>query len=217
MVGAFHAPMPAAAREPFAGREGGAFGGGDEPAGVATAEAGFLVGPRTLHGEDVVRRDTLAERVETPLVLFDRHGTIPATMSAGRAEWPSRSPEWFEERFWIWIHYAASKIARGELFEALEMLAYLRSQVLGPMLSRNLGHRQRGLRRIETKAPAHVRALTATVARYDKLDCWRALEASVSLYRDFRAGRPPENLAPKLEQTVVAYIDAHADLGREPL
>ena len=39
--------------------------------------------------------------------------------------------------------------ARGELFEAHDMLAFVRAQVLGPMLARNTGHLQRGVRRLE--------------------------------------------------------------------
>ena len=33
----------------------------------------------------------------------------------------------------MWVHYAAAKVARGELFEALDFMAFLRGQVLGPL------------------------------------------------------------------------------------
>lgn len=157
-----------------------------------------------------VRREALAERVETPLVAFDRSGGIGAVLAEGTVEWPGRSPEWFEERFWIWIHYGAAKIARGELFEAHDMLAFLRAQVLGPMLARDGGHRQRGVRRIELEMPAQVDALRATIASYDHTDCWRALEATVKLYRPCRAARLPQNLRPETERAVAAYIAQHA-------
>ena len=52
MVGAFHAPMAAAACEPLAGGERRAFCGGDEQTGLATGEAGFLVGGLTVHGDN---------------------------------------------------------------------------------------------------------------------------------------------------------------------
>jgi predicted nucleotidyltransferase len=156
-----------------------------------------------------VRRDDLAHRVETPLLAFDRHGTTEAALRTGSASWPARESEWFEERFWIWVHYGATKIARGELFEAHDMLAFLRAQVLGPMLARNGGRRQRGVRQIEFEAPAHVPELARTVARYDREDCWRALEAAADIYLSYRRGRLPGNAAPEIERAVLSYIAAH--------
>jgi predicted nucleotidyltransferase len=153
-----------------------------------------------------VRRESLAERVETPLIAFDRHGTIEAALRAGTATWPSRTPEWFEERFWIWIHYGATKIARGELFEAHDMLAFVRGQVLGPMLARKAGQRQRGVRWLEFEAPADVPELTQTIARYERGDCWRALLATVELYRKYRRDHHPLNLRPETERAVLDYI-----------
>lgn len=45
------------------------------------------------------------------------------------------SLQWFEARAWIWLHYAATKLARGELYEAIGMLGFFREQVLGPLFS----------------------------------------------------------------------------------
>lgn len=156
-----------------------------------------------------VTRDDLAVRVETPRIVFDRDGTLPAALAAGSAAWPARPPEWFEERFWIWVHYAAAKIARGELFEALDLLAFLRSQVLGPLLARAGGHRQRGVRRVEIESPAEVVALAAVVARHDRADCWRALDAAIDLYRRLRTDRPPANTDAGRERAVLAYLARH--------
>jgi len=52
MVRTFHAPMAAASAEPLAGREGSAFCGGDEQAGFAAEDAGFLMSKLTLHRDD---------------------------------------------------------------------------------------------------------------------------------------------------------------------
>lgn len=153
-----------------------------------------------------VTRAALAQRVETPLVAFDRDGTMDTTLRAGTAEWPAHPPEWFEERFWIWVHYGATKIGRGELFEAHDLLTFVRAQVLGPMIARHLGQPQRGVRRIELDAAAHVPELAQTVARYDRGDCWRALEVTVELYRRYRNDRVPQNLRPERERAVLAYV-----------
>lgn len=153
-----------------------------------------------------VTRDDLAARVETPLVAFDRAGTMPAVLAAGTAAWPVRTPEWFEERFWIWVHYGATKIARGELFEAIDLLTALRAQVLGPMLARNGGRRQRGVRRIEQESPANVPELARTIACHDRADCWRALAAAVELYRRYREPFRPAEPRADAERAVLAYV-----------
>ncbi|MER7057532.1 MULTISPECIES: hypothetical protein [unclassified Streptomyces] len=31
--------------------------------------------------------------------------------------------QWIEDRFWIWVHYGATKLGRGELFEVNGFLA----------------------------------------------------------------------------------------------
>ncbi len=161
-----------------------------------------------------VTEDVLAQRVETPHVVFDRTGTVAEALRGGTSEWPARSPEWFEDRFWIWVHYGAAKIARGELFEANDMLAFMRSQVLGPMLARNHGRRQRGVRRVEFEAPEQVEELATTIARYEAADCWRALQATVELYRRYRLPHLPRNLNPEAEAAVCAYIAEWAARGR---
>ena len=150
----------------------------------------------------------LATRVETPQLLFDRSGAVAPALSAGTAEWPSRPPEWFEERFWIWAHYGATKIARGELFEAIDLLTWIRGQVLGPMLARNLGRQQRGVRRVEQWSAEGTAQLTGTLAKHDAADCRRALHASIALYRELRRPCLPANENARAEAAVVAFVAA---------
>jgi hypothetical protein len=157
-----------------------------------------------------VTRDSLAQRVETPLVAFDREGKAAAAVGAGVAEWPLHTPEWFEDRFWIWAHYGAGKIARGELFEAHDLLAFVRAQVLGPMLARKGQHRQRGVRQIEFEDPDQVAVLARTIPLYDRADCWRALSATVDMYVEYRRFCPPSNQCGKAESAVRAYIAEYA-------
>lgn len=130
-----------------------------------------------------VSLDDVAIRVEDPFILWERDGRLSAALAHGKAEYPARSQQWIEDRFWIWVHYAATKIARGELFEALDCLSFLRATVLGPLALARAGARPTGVRKLETTAPAFAVELQPTVASYDAIDCLRALRACVDLYR----------------------------------
>ena len=65
------------------------------------------------------------------------------------------------------VHYCAVKTGRGEVFEAADFLAYLRGQVLGPLILPEAGQRPSRVRRLETTAPARAKQLEATVATHD--------------------------------------------------
>lgn len=146
----------------------------------------------------------LAERVEDPVVLWERDGRIDAQLRRGTAEYPEPDAGWIERRCWVWVHYAALKIGRGELFEALHMLDYLRTSVLGPLGLVRAGARPSGVRRVETAAPELAERLRATVAAYDRADCLRALGACVDVYRWLRPTESPA--ASAAEARVVRYL-----------
>ena len=135
-----------------------------------------------------VSLDDVAKRVEDPIVLWERAGRFEDALAAGNPEYPSPNPQWIEDRFWVWVHYAATKIGRGELFEAIGFLSFLRDSVLGPLGLQRAGARPTGVRKIETIAPEFARELRLTVATYDVADCLRALRASVELFRSLTPG-----------------------------
>ncbi|MEU9554342.1 hypothetical protein [Streptomyces fumanus] len=81
------------------------------------------------------------------------------------------------------MHYGATKLGRGELFEVIGFLAYLRETVLGPLAARRAGAAPRGVRHLETLAPAEARDLRSTVCGHDRTEAGRALLACVELYR----------------------------------
>lgn len=155
----------------------------------------------------------LAERVEDPAILWQRDARLEQALAAGVAEYPSPSAGWLEQRFWVWVHYTATKIGRGELFEALHLLDYLRSVVLGPLGLQQAGARPSGVRRVETAAPELARRLEATVSRYEAADCLRALHACVDVYRWLRAEAATDPSA--VELNVMAYLRELGD-AREP-
>jgi hypothetical protein len=172
-----------------------------------------LFGPPIVHVDlKFVTPEELAVRVEDPVLLWDRSGRARAALDAGTAAWPDPDPQWIEDRFWTWVHYAAAKIGRGELFEALDFTAFLREKVLGPLALREAGVPANGVRRVERDAPARARQMRETVARYDARDLVSAVRAAVALYRELRdrAGDPKLRQSPAAEAAAVDYLDAVA-------
>ena len=146
-----------------------------------------LYAPVPLHVDlKFVAVSDLAQRVEDPIVLWERDGRVTSALAAGSAAYPLPEAKWIEDRFWIWVHYGASKIARGELFEAMDFLAFLRMVVLGPLALQRAGARPQGVRKIESAAPTFAERLRETVARHDAASCAEALTAAVDLYRELR-------------------------------
>lgn len=167
-----------------------------------------LYGPPLLHVDlKFVTADDLDQRVETPLVAWARAPSIRERLRAGSAAWPNRPPQWFEDRFWIWIHYGATKIGRGEYFEALTTLSFVRDQVLGPLICRSVGRDQRGVRRLERLAPELATRLQGTIGTADEQDLKRAYAAAIALYRELRAGAPPEDQRPSREEAVSRFVE----------
>jgi predicted nucleotidyltransferase len=177
-----------------------------------------LYGPPVVHVDlKFLTPDELAVRVEDPVLLWDRQGRTRAALDAGSAAWPDPDPQWIEDRFWTWVHYAAAKIGRGELFEALDFTAFLRETVLGPLALRVAGAPANGVRRIERDAPARARQMRETVARYDARDLVSAVRAAVALYRELRDREGDSKLrrSRAAEAAAVEYLDAVARTLRE--
>ena len=147
-----------------------------------------LYGPPLLHVDlKFVRLGDLATRVEDGLVLWERIPETVAHATAGTlAAWPMPSLQWLEDRFWTWVHYAAAKIGRGELFECLDACAYFRSAVLGPLLAVDRKRRPQGVRRLELYAGDALPELRQTVGNHTRDGCVRALRASITLYKRLR-------------------------------
>ena len=152
--------------------------------------------------------DDAVARVEEPTVLWERDSRLSAALEAEEAHYPMPNLGWIEDRFWVWIHYATTRIARGELFEAVDCLGFLRVEVLGPLALFEAGAQPTGVRRIETEAPSRVTQLQDTVPAYDPDSCIRALCATAELYRSLRhsvgSGLVASNQA--AENTALSYL-----------
>lgn len=110
---------------------------------LATAFTGEHVGePRLLiclYDDPVLHVDLkfvpLAEAtpvVDNPAVVWERDSRLEKVLRQREGSCPMSDVQWLEDRFWIWVHYPAGKIARGELLEAIEGLSFLRVTVLAP-------------------------------------------------------------------------------------
>jgi hypothetical protein len=166
-----------------------------------------LYGPPLVHVDlKFVTPPQLGVRVEDPVVLLDRAGAVRRALEGGRALYPQPDPQWIEDRFWVWIHYAATKLGRGELFEVLDVCGHLRRQVLGPLLLAGAGAQPNGVRRIEVAVPDSVDRLRATVAAYDALGAAAALHAAIREYRALRDAGDPVERRRDAEAAAVAYL-----------
>ena len=165
-----------------------------------------LYGPPLLHVDlKFVALSDLAVRVEDGVVAWERDGLVSAALVGSAAVWPAPDAQWIEERFWVWVHYCAAKIGRGELFECLDGLAMIRGLVLGPLLALRAGARPQGARRLERLAPEEVPALAATIGDHSAAGCAGALRAAIALYRDLRD--PAVERRSAAEEASVAYLE----------
>lgn len=168
-----------------------------------------LYGPPLLHVDlKFVSLDDVHERIEDPVVLWERDCRLSAALARGEARYPAADPDWIEERFWIWAHYLADKIERGEIFEALDGLTFMRAVALAPLAFLAAGVEATGVRRIEDRLPAFATDLERTVAGVDAAACAAALEAAIDLYTELReaGGTPGAVEMSDVEREVRAYV-----------
>jgi predicted nucleotidyltransferase len=164
-----------------------------------------LYGPEPLLHCDLkfLTPSQLAVRVEDPVIEWERDGRIAQALATAPAEYPAPDAQWIEDRFWVWLHYGATKLARGELLEVQDMLPYLRGIVLGPLELQAAGLQPTGVRRMEQDLPEAARRLAETVAGYDAGDCARALVACADQYRALRGDVERRTAA---ERAATAYL-----------
>jgi len=199
-----------ASRDEFAGRVGGLLAAFT---GEHVGEPRLLIclyGPPLIHVDlKFVTSSDLARLVERPAVLFARDPRqVEARLDAAAIAWPNASPEWFEQRAWIWLHYGATKLARGELFEAIGMLAFFREQVLGPMMHRRAGRPQRGVRRIETLGGPCIEQLASTIPAFDAASVRSAFLVAADMYVDLRADDLPHQRVKHMPEVIRTCLNA---------
>jgi len=168
-------------------------------------------GPPLLHVD--LKFVTLAEaakRVDENVVLFDRGARLAGALATREPSYPQPELQWIEDRIWGWVHYLACKIARGELFEAIDGLGFIRARVLGPLILAERGAQPNGVRRVESVAPERIEAMRATLPLHDAAACGRALRATIALYRELRESAADATLVRRrdAERESVAFFEA---------
>lgn len=134
-----------------------------------------------------ITADELKTRVENPVLLFDRDGSLQQIIDSTSYQFPHPDHQWIEYRFWTWVHYALLKIGRGEYMEAHDFLAFLRMVVFGPLLHIKNNNLPRGVRKVETTLAAEdFNQLQQTLAANNRAALLAALEQCVQLYRSLR-------------------------------
>lgn len=126
-------------------------------------------------------------RVEDPFILFERENKLTEVINNTPSRWPEPDLQWIEDRFWTWVHYLAGKIGRGEYFEVLNGLEFIRLNVLAALMQLKNKIKARGMRKVEIKlTAADLENLKITVAQYNKPSLIKALDNSISIYKSLR-------------------------------
>lgn len=150
----------------------------------------------------------LSQRIENPVVLWERASALTAALGTARPHYPIPDPQWIEDRFWVWLHYGTDRLARGELFEVLDLLSWLRARVLGPLALMRHGKLPQGVRRLEQNAPEDLAEMKSTVATHDSVSCGKALVACAQLYNKLReAVQAPITRRAEAEWAAIVHLE----------
>jgi hypothetical protein len=145
-----------------------------------------------------------------PLLHVDLKFIVPGDLSALSERpmvlWARNSDDLERRLAWVWLHYVATKLLRGEHFEAIGGLDFFRDQVLGAMLQRNAGRRPRGVRRVEDVEGAKG-LLAPTLPSTGHRSIAEALKRSAALYVELRTAEPPSSPVKGMPGLLLDFID----------
>ena len=169
-----------------------------------------LFGPPLIHVDlKFITLPDLSGLSERPVVLWARNsGEIKQRVAAMTIRPRRRDAQWYEDRAWVWLHYAATKLLRGEHFEAIGALDFFRDQVLGAMLQRNAGRSARGVRRVEEVEGA-LDVLAPTLPGPDRSSITEAIRRSATLYAELSRADPPLRRVARMPALLLDFIDGH--------
>ncbi|MEJ2054220.1 MAG: hypothetical protein P8X42_09895 [Calditrichaceae bacterium] len=155
-----------------------------------------------------------AVRVEDPVIIWERDSIVSEQLDTIKAVYPKPDLQWIENRFWIWVHYIAGKIGRGELFDVIESMSFLRSTVFGPLILMKSGAQPQGVRRIELYGPEYIDDLKKTLPDHTKISCLHALKAAIALYRRLLS-EPGDEKGSSVNKYLIEKVENYvSDIGR---
>lgn len=160
-----------------------------------------------------VKVSRVGERFDDPVIMYQEGSLMSDEFSKHPLQIVRPDLQWFEDRFWIWVHFTAGRIGRAELFDAIESLSFLRVNVLAPLISMKNGFPPRGVRHLERDCPEEAAMLVKTLADYDRDSCLRALKATADMYIWLRGvNKSGLFLRDKAETRALKYMNSIAQL-----
>lgn len=138
--------------------------------------------------------------------MWERESFLSDVYQHSIHHFPQPDPQWIEDRFWIWTHYAATKIARGEYFETLEFISFIRQVVLSPLALKQGGFTPFGVRKVEKYLPEFAKQLEETVAIPEPVALTKAVRKCVELYLELRK-KETVNTNSDAQAVAMAYLN----------
>lgn len=157
--------------------------------------------------------DEFYARIENPIIIWERDQIVTKIYKNTIATWPHPDFQWIEDRFWVWIHYAATKLGRGEYFEAIDFLSFIRNTVIGPLFHLKYKSLPRGVRKIEfILNGSDLAEFKKTVPEYSFFSIKSSLYSIINLYKKLREELFESNIV-KLQRTeeICIYYLASAE------
>lgn len=154
--------------------------------------------------------DEFKERVENPVILWERDNVVTDIYKDSTSDWPKLDFQWIEDRFWVWIHYIATKLGRGELIESISFLTFLRTNVIGPLFHIKYGNNHRCTRKLEFILDSKdLEKVIKTIPVYSFNSIKDSILCTIELYRELRKSLfgPEVALLEKAEVVSVLYLD----------
>jgi hypothetical protein len=116
-------------------------------------------------------------------ILWERDDIVSSALPAKYEEDHAADLRWIEDRMWTWSWYVQTKVLRGELYEALDGLQYVRDSVLFKLLAMQREERPSAARRVEARTGVWTREFADTVPVLSRESMMKALQATMGLYQ----------------------------------
>lgn len=144
-------------------------------------------------------------------ILWQRDDQLSNALSRPYVASPVKDLTYLEARMWTWTWYIQSKVLRGELWEAVSALNFVRDTVLFRLLAMSQESRYRGARFAEELQGEHAEEVERTLGVLSGESLLDALRTTVRLYQGLadpllaRYGVPPAGSA---RATVLPALEA---------
>ncbi|TGM74776.1 aminoglycoside 6-adenylyltransferase [Leptospira bouyouniensis] len=149
-------------------------------------------------------------RIENPVIIYDKSDFLENIYKETVPLWPKPDLQWIENRFWVWIHYAATKLGRKEFFETIDFISFLRANVIGPLFHLKYNKDPRGVRKLEFFLDQNeISQLRKTIPNYSFESIKDSLMELIEIYRNLRSLVFTKNINInfKVEEIAINYLE----------